>query len=114
MVRYTWFAEQFRGTEPETIEEAKWNTVGLYLPSALVTLPRVRFYDWGRAGLTTLYGYMSSTSHWWGRSNLRLLASLGGTYLSSLSITWQPWALIPGGAGPVCWCLGCLLLSHST
>ncbi|GMP95522.1 hypothetical protein CsSME_00044540 [Camellia sinensis var. sinensis] len=58
MVRYTWFEEQFRGTEPETIEEIeqyargflkfifgttlfsnRWNTVGLYLLSALVTLP---------------------------------------------------------------------------
>ncbi|GMP30320.1 hypothetical protein CsSME_00005038 [Camellia sinensis var. sinensis] len=54
MVRYTWFAERFRGIEPETAEETEWNTVGLYLLSALVTLPRVRFYNWGGAGLTTL------------------------------------------------------------
>lgn len=38
------------------------NTVGLYLMSALVDLSRVRFYDWGGAGLATLYEYMSSTS----------------------------------------------------
>ncbi|KAL7253149.1 hypothetical protein ACSBR1_007637 [Camellia fascicularis] len=81
MVKYTWFAEQFRGSELETIEEMeqyargflmfvfvttlfsnRWNTVGVYLLSALVTLPRVRFYNWGGAGLATLYGYMSSTS----------------------------------------------------
>ncbi|GMQ11050.1 hypothetical protein CsSME_00053818 [Camellia sinensis var. sinensis] len=66
MVRYTWFEERFRGTEPETIKEIehyardflmfifgttlfsnRWNTVGLYLLSALVTFPRVQFYDWG-------------------------------------------------------------------
>ncbi|KAL7179333.1 hypothetical protein ACSBR1_042676 [Camellia fascicularis] len=40
----------------------KWNTVGLYLLRALVTLPRVWFNNWGGAGLATLYGYMSSTS----------------------------------------------------
>ncbi|KAL7226538.1 hypothetical protein ACSBR1_021607 [Camellia fascicularis] len=81
MVRYSWFAEHFRGSELETQEEIekyvrgflmllfgttlftnRWNTVGLYLLSALVTLSRVRFYDWSGAGLTTLYGYMSSTS----------------------------------------------------
>lgn len=43
----------------------KWNTVGLQLLSALVTLPRVHFYDWRRAGLATLYGYMNSTSRLW-------------------------------------------------
>ncbi|GMP56177.1 hypothetical protein CsSME_00020756 [Camellia sinensis var. sinensis] len=56
MVRYTWFAERFKGTKPETAEETEWNTIGLYLLSALVTLPHVRFYNWSRAGLTTLYG----------------------------------------------------------
>jgi len=95
MVRYTWFAERFRGTEPETIEETeqytrgflmfvfgttlfsnRWNTIGLHLLSALVTLPRVHFYDWGRAGLATLYGYMSSTS--------RLREDLIGGY-------WRAW-----------------------
>ncbi|KAL7184413.1 hypothetical protein ACSBR2_026549 [Camellia fascicularis] len=82
MVRYNWFPERFRGSEPETSEELeqyvwgflmfllgttlfanRWNTVGLYLLSALMTLPRVRFYNRGGAGLTILYGYMSSTSH---------------------------------------------------
>lgn len=97
MVRYTWFAEQFKGSEPETMEEMeqyargflmfvfgttlfsnKWNTVGLYLLSALVTLPRVRFYNWGRAGLATLCGYMSSTS--------RLSEDFIGGY-------WRAWKL---------------------
>ncbi|KAL7249857.1 hypothetical protein ACSBR1_011939 [Camellia fascicularis] len=45
-----------------TLFANRWNTVGLYLLSALVTLPQVRCYDWGGAGLSTLYGYMSSTS----------------------------------------------------
>ncbi|KAL7178883.1 hypothetical protein ACSBR1_042279 [Camellia fascicularis] len=38
------------------------NTVGLYLLSALVDLSRIWRYDWGGAGLATLYGYMSSLS----------------------------------------------------
>ncbi|KAL7161749.1 hypothetical protein ACSBR2_042261 [Camellia fascicularis] len=81
MVRYSWFAKHFRGREPETLEETghyvrgflmflfgtplfanRENTVGLYLLSALVDLPQIRLYDWGGAGLATLYGYMSSTS----------------------------------------------------
>lgn len=72
MVRYSYFAVHFRGSEPETLEEMekyargflmfilgttlfsnRWNTVGLYLLSALVTLLQVRFYDWGGAGLAT-------------------------------------------------------------
>ncbi|KAL7188847.1 hypothetical protein ACSBR1_038660 [Camellia fascicularis] len=63
MVRYSWFKEQFRGSEPETVEETeqyargflmflfsttlfsnRWNTIGLYLLSALVVLHRVQFY----------------------------------------------------------------------
>lgn len=52
------------------------NTVGLYLLSMLVVLPLVSFYDWGRAGLATLYGYMSSTS--------RGIGLLIGGY-------WQAW-----------------------
>ncbi|KAI8024567.1 Protein MAINTENANCE OF MERISTEMS, partial [Camellia lanceoleosa] len=81
MVRCTWFSEHFRGIEPETLKEImqyargflmflfgttlfadRANTVGLYLLSALVDLSRVWLYDWGGAGLATLYGYMSSTS----------------------------------------------------
>lgn len=57
-MQYSWFEEQFRETEPETIKEIEqyargflmfifgttlfsnmWNTVGLYLLSALVVLP---------------------------------------------------------------------------
>ncbi|GMP43633.1 hypothetical protein CsSME_00012915 [Camellia sinensis var. sinensis] len=101
MVRYTWFVERFRGIEPKTVEEPEtveeteqWNIVGLYLLSALVILPRVRFYDWGGAGLTTLYEYMSSTSH--------LQRDLIGGY-------WRAWE---GGVGPVCRCLGRLPLPH--
>lgn len=86
MARYTWFEEHYRGKDPETDEEAeqyargfllflfgttlfsnRWNTVGLYFLGALVVLQRVHFYDWGAAGLTTLYGYMSSTSWMCGR-----------------------------------------------
>ncbi|KAL7251301.1 hypothetical protein ACSBR1_013188 [Camellia fascicularis] len=73
--------EQFRGREPVTLEETKHyargflmflfgttlftdraNTIGFYLLSALVDLSQVRVYDWGDAGLATLYGYMNSTS----------------------------------------------------
>ncbi|GMP40467.1 hypothetical protein CsSME_00010910 [Camellia sinensis var. sinensis] len=82
-VRYTWFSSQFRRVEiePGTPEEAaqyardflmflfgttlfadRGNTVGLYLLSALVDLSQVRRYDWGGAGLATLYCYMSATS----------------------------------------------------
>ncbi|XP_028085966.1 uncharacterized protein LOC114286936 [Camellia sinensis] len=42
------------------------NTVELYLLSALVDLSRIRLFDWGGAGLATLYGYMSSSSRWSG------------------------------------------------
>lgn len=38
------------------------NTVALYLLSALVDVTQIRRYDWGGAGLATLYGYMSSSS----------------------------------------------------
>ncbi|XP_028058419.1 protein MAIN-LIKE 2-like isoform X2 [Camellia sinensis] len=81
MVRYTWFSDHFRGTEPVTIEATEQyargflmflfgttlfadraNTVGLYLLSALVDLSQVRHYDWGGPGLATLYCYVSSTS----------------------------------------------------
>lgn len=81
LVRYTWFADHFRGTEPVTVEATeqysrgflmflfnttlfadRGNTVGLYLLSALVDLSQVRHYDWGGADLATLYCYMSSTS----------------------------------------------------
>ncbi|KAL7248835.1 hypothetical protein ACSBR1_011085 [Camellia fascicularis] len=80
-VRYSWFEEWFRGTVSETVEEIEHyargflmfhfgttlfanraNTIGLYLLSALVVLPRVSFCDWGGAGLATLYCYMSLTS----------------------------------------------------
>ncbi|KAL7199812.1 hypothetical protein ACSBR2_022002 [Camellia fascicularis] len=78
MVRYSWFEERFTGVEPKTIEHTEWNTVGLYLLSALVVLQRVSFYDWGGAGLTTLYGYMSSTS--------RMCGTMVGGY-------WRAWEL---------------------
>jgi len=45
-----------------TLFANKGNTIGLYLLSALVDLSQVGLYDWGGAGLATLYGYMSSTS----------------------------------------------------
>ncbi|GMP40213.1 hypothetical protein CsSME_00010752 [Camellia sinensis var. sinensis] len=44
---------------PFDTDIGEWNTMGLYLLSALVTFSRVRFYDWGGAGLATLYGYMT-------------------------------------------------------
>ncbi|XP_028123286.1 uncharacterized protein LOC114320314 [Camellia sinensis] len=84
-VRYIWFSTQFREAVPETPEEIaqytwgflmflfgttlfsdRGNTVGLYLLSALVDLSQVSRYDWGGAGLATLYCYMSVTSHGWG------------------------------------------------
>ncbi|KAL7161160.1 hypothetical protein ACSBR2_041759 [Camellia fascicularis] len=46
-----------------TLFTNKWNTVGFYLLSALVTLSWIRFYDWGGVGLATLYGYMSLSSY---------------------------------------------------
>ncbi|GMP77694.1 hypothetical protein CsSME_00033876 [Camellia sinensis var. sinensis] len=88
-VRYTWFSSHFRRAEmvPETPEETeqyargflmflfgttlfadRGNTVGLYLLSALVDLSQVHRYDWGGAGLATLYFYMSATSR--GRGDL--------------------------------------------
>lgn len=45
-----------------TLFANRWNIVGLYLLSALVDLSQIRLYDWGGAGLATLYVYMSSTS----------------------------------------------------
>ncbi|GMP84840.1 hypothetical protein CsSME_00038212 [Camellia sinensis var. sinensis] len=86
-VRYSWFESHFR-VEPAMAEEAQMspeevdqyargfimflfgttlfadraNTVPLCLLSALVDVRRIRRYDWGGAGLTTLYGYMSSSS----------------------------------------------------
>ncbi|KAL7244150.1 hypothetical protein ACSBR1_016395 [Camellia fascicularis] len=64
MVRYSWFTECFQGREPETPEETehyargflmflfgatlfanRWNTIGLYLLSALVGLSLVWLYD---------------------------------------------------------------------
>ena len=49
-----------------TLFSDRGNTVGLYLLSALVDLPQVGRYDWGGAGLATLYCYMSATSRWQG------------------------------------------------
>ncbi|GMP42091.1 hypothetical protein CsSME_00011948 [Camellia sinensis var. sinensis] len=51
-----------------TLFSDRGNTVGLYLLSALVDLARVSQYDWGGAGLATLYCYMSATSR--GRGNI--------------------------------------------
>ncbi|GMP93558.1 hypothetical protein CsSME_00043334 [Camellia sinensis var. sinensis] len=110
MVRYTWFTERFRGTEPETIEETEWNAVGLYLLSALVTLPRVRFYDWGGGSLTTLYEYMSSTS----RLRGNLIGSYWGAWEVHISILSLHFAGLDarGDPGAVCRCLGHLLLPY--
>ncbi|KAL7244748.1 hypothetical protein ACSBR2_000166 [Camellia fascicularis] len=82
MVRYTWFADHFRGTDPVTVEGTEQyapsflmflfgttlfadraNTIRLYLLSALVDLSQIRHYDWGGAGLASLYRYISSTFH---------------------------------------------------
>ncbi|KAI8018339.1 Protein MAIN-LIKE 2, partial [Camellia lanceoleosa] len=87
----------YRGTMLETIEEIEQyargflmfllgttlfsdrrNTVGLYLLSALVDLSQVSQYDWGGAGLATLYCYMIATSR--GRGNI-----VGGY--------WRAWEL---------------------
>ncbi|GMP93934.1 hypothetical protein CsSME_00043567 [Camellia sinensis var. sinensis] len=51
-----------------TLFSDRGNTVGLYLLSALVDLARVSQYDWGGAGLATLYCYMGATSR--GRGNI--------------------------------------------
>ena len=99
-VRYTWFSSHFRRAEmvPETPVETeqyargflmflfgttlfadRGNTIGLYLLSALVDLSQVHRYDWGGAGLATLYFYMSATSR--GRGDL-----LGGY--------WRAWEVL--------------------
>ncbi|GMQ09419.1 hypothetical protein CsSME_00052805 [Camellia sinensis var. sinensis] len=61
-----------------TLFSDRGNTVGLYLLSALVDLARVNQYDWGGAGIATLYCYMSATSR--GRGNI-----VGGY--------WRAWEL---------------------
>lgn len=86
-VRYSWF-ESHSWIQPALAEEAQMtpeevdqyargfimfllgttlfadraNTVPLCLLSALVDVRRIHHYDWGGAGLATLYGYMSSSS----------------------------------------------------
>jgi len=62
-----------------TLFADRGNTVGLYFLSALVDLSQVRRYDWGGAGLATLYCYMSATSR--GRGD-----SLGGY--------WRAWEVL--------------------
>ncbi|GMP56011.1 hypothetical protein CsSME_00020639 [Camellia sinensis var. sinensis] len=102
-VRYTWFSSHFRrvemepGTPEETEQYARGflmflfgttlfadrgNTVGLYLLSALVDLSQVSRYDWGGAGLATLYCYMSATSR--GQGDL-----LGGYWRA-----WELWVYV--------------------
>ncbi|GMP89194.1 hypothetical protein CsSME_00040869 [Camellia sinensis var. sinensis] len=90
-------ADMGEGTMPETLEEIKQytrgflmflfgttlfsdkgNTVGLYLLSTLVDLSQVSQYDWGGAGLATLYCHMSATSR--GQGNI-----VGGY--------WRAWEL---------------------
>ncbi|GMP74020.1 hypothetical protein CsSME_00031560 [Camellia sinensis var. sinensis] len=82
IVLYGWFLEQFFGTQSATVDEVaqytrgfliyllgttlfanRENTVGLYILEALVHLPRVADYNWGGAGLATLYYYMSFVFH---------------------------------------------------
>ncbi|GMP73882.1 hypothetical protein CsSME_00031481 [Camellia sinensis var. sinensis] len=65
-----------------TLFANRGNTVGLYLLSALVDLSQVRRYDWGGAGLATLYCYMSATSR--GRGDL-----LGGYWRA-----WELWVYV--------------------
>ncbi|KAF5933342.1 hypothetical protein HYC85_029513 [Camellia sinensis] len=55
------------------------NTVPLCLLSALVDVRRIRRYDWGSAGLATLYGYMSSSS------------CLSGQLLGGYWRAWELW-----------------------
>ena len=62
-----------------TLFADRGNTVGLYLLSALVDLSQVSRYDWGGAGLATLYCYMSATSR--GQGDL-----LGGY--------WRAWEVL--------------------
>ncbi|XP_028088183.1 uncharacterized protein LOC114288796 [Camellia sinensis] len=65
-----------------TLFADRGNTVGLYLLSALVDLSQVHRYDWGGAGLATLYFYMSATSR--GRGDL-----LGGYWRA-----WELWVYV--------------------
>ncbi|GMP23323.1 hypothetical protein CsSME_00000960 [Camellia sinensis var. sinensis] len=107
-VRYSWFEDHFRIQAPTTREEEEQytrgflmfllgttlftdraNTVPLCLLSALVDVTRIRGYDWGGAGLATLYGYMSSSSRlsgqllrgYWRAWEIRLLLLF---YISAL------------------------------
>ncbi|KAF5932880.1 hypothetical protein HYC85_029051 [Camellia sinensis] len=101
--RYSWFESHFR-IQPALAKEAQMspeevdqyacgfimflfgttlfadraNIVPLCLLSALVDVRQIRHYDWGGAGLATLYGYMSSSS--------RLSGQLLGGY-------WRAWEL---------------------
>ncbi|XP_028075697.1 uncharacterized protein LOC114277938 [Camellia sinensis] len=65
-----------------TLFADRGNTVRLYLLSALVDLSQVHRYDWGGAGLATLYFYMSATSR--GRGDL-----LGGYWRA-----WELWVYV--------------------
>ncbi|KAI8002979.1 Protein MAIN-LIKE 2, partial [Camellia lanceoleosa] len=63
-----------------TLFSDRGNTVGLYLLSALVDLSQVSQYNWGGAGLTTLYCNMSATS--------REQGTIVGGY-------WRAWKPLP-------------------
>ncbi|GMP65583.1 hypothetical protein CsSME_00026314 [Camellia sinensis var. sinensis] len=123
MVRYTWFAEQYRGTTPETIEAIQqyaWgflmfllgttlfsdrgNTVGLYLLSALVDLKQLCVY----AYFSILAPELEVEAHFeipysrrfegrcWPRprETLLYLRQYFDT-VRATEITWQPWLAMP-------------------
>ncbi|KAI8015584.1 Protein MAIN-LIKE 2 [Camellia lanceoleosa] len=121
-VRYSWFEDHFRIQAPTTREEEgqyahgfimfllgtilfadQENSVALYLLSALVDVTRIRRYDWGGAGLATLYGYMSSSSRcsghllggYWLAPVLAEKIPLGVPFSHRFDISWQPWAPLP-------------------
>ncbi|GMP83679.1 hypothetical protein CsSME_00037506 [Camellia sinensis var. sinensis] len=69
MIRYRYFYDHFHGSQPKTQEEVEQYTQGflIYLIGTTLFANRlnilVQFYDWGGAGIATLYGYMSFGSH---------------------------------------------------
>ncbi|GMQ10972.1 hypothetical protein CsSME_00053766 [Camellia sinensis var. sinensis] len=113
MVRYSWFAEQFRGTELEIVEETyttlfanRANTVGLYLLSPLVDLSELWVYAYFPTLAPEPEVEMPPVMPHSHRYDNRCLRRTRETFsffrryfdtLTALEITWQPLATMPAG-----------------